>query len=291
MSVAPEGRPYVGRALPGLGHRRFVVGSGAYVDDLGPSDALHVAFLRSPHAHARILAVEVSAARAARGVVAVFVGDELVQAAPIPVVRFAPDMKVPEYRALSGQAVRYVGEPIAAVVAEARGQADDAVQRIQVEYEPLAAVTTAESALQPDAPILHPELGDNVCYHLVKHGGDVDVAFAQAERVVSVRVAHHRISAVALEPRGLVARFDAAGGELTVWCSSQTPHQLRDDLAAALGLAQHRVRVLVPDIGGDFGSKGSTYREDVAVAALACRLGRAVRWTATRREDLHSTQH
>jgi len=281
----------VGRSRPGIGQRTFVEGLGRYLDDLPHGDALHVAFIRSPHPHARILAVDRAPALAAPGVQAVVVGAELGQVAPIPVNRFTPDLKLPDYRALSGEVVRYVGEPVAAVVATSRALAEDAAQLVEVEYAPLPAVTLAEAALLPDAPVLHPDLGDNVCYSLTVRGGDVDDAFERAAHVVTVRVVHHRISATPLEPRGLIARWDAGLGELTIWDSSQTPHQLRDDVAVALGLPQHKVRVIVPALGGGFGAKGSTYREDVAVAALARLLGRPVCWISTRREDFLSTQH
>ena len=281
----------VGRSRPGIGQRTFVEGLGRYLDDLPHGDALHVAFIRSPHPHARILAVDRAPALAAPGVQAVVVGAELGQVAPIPVNRFTPDLKLPDYRALSGEVVRYVGEPVAAVVATSRALAEDAAQLVEVEYAPLPAVTLAEAALLPDAPVLHPDLGDNVCYSLTVPGGDVDDAFERAAHVVTVRVVHHRISATPLEPRGLIARWDAGLGELTIWDSSQTPHQLRDDVAVALGLPQHKVRVIVPALGGGFGAKGSTYREDVAVAALARLLGRPVCWISTRREDFLSTQH
>jgi carbon-monoxide dehydrogenase large subunit len=281
----------IGRPRPGLGQRRFVAGLGRYVDDLPAGDCLHAAFVRSPYPHARIVGIDRAAALRAPGVQAVVVGDEAGDVAAIPVNRFTPDLKLPEYRALSGGVVRFVGEPVAVVVASTRAQAEDAAQLVEVAYEPLPAATSAQAALAADAPLLHPEHGDNICYRLVAMGGDVDGAFARAHRVVSVRVVHHRISATPLEPRGLIARWDAGLGELTVWGSSQTPHQLRDDLAVALGLPQHRVRVIVPDLGGGFGAKGSTYREDVAVAALARTLGRPIKWISTRREDFLSTQH
>ena len=291
-SVAPEGDLHeVGRARPGIGQCCFVEGQGRYVDDLSSSDCLHVAFVRSVHPHARIVSVDHSRSLGMPGVQAVVIGDELGQVAPIPINRFTPDVRAPDYTALSSDVVRFVGEPIAAVVAETRAQADDAAQQVTVEYEPLLAVTSAERALQTDAPLLFPEHGDNICYRLVARGGDVDAAFEQAARVVRVRVVHHRISATPIEPRGVIARWEPGRGELTVWGSCQTPHQLRDDLAAALGLPQHRVRVIVPHLGGGFGAKGTTYREDVAVAALARLLGRPVKWISTRHEDFLATQH
>ncbi|MCC7370540.1 MAG: xanthine dehydrogenase family protein [Chloroflexi bacterium] len=286
----PAGRE-VGRPRPGIGQRRFTLGQGRYIDDLPAGDCLHAAFVRSPYPHARIVSVDRAAAERAAGVHAVVVGAELGQQAAIPVNRFTPDLKLPDYRALSGNVARYVGEPIAAVVAATRAQAEDAAALLEIEYEPLAAVTTAGAAQAADAPVLHPDLGDNVCYRLAVAGGDVEAAFAAATHTVGVRVVHHRISATPLEPRGILARWDPGLGELTVWNSCQTPHQLRDDLAMAFGLPQHRVRVIVPDLGGGFGAKGSTYREDVAVAGLARLLGKPVKWISTRREDFLSTQH
>jgi len=285
---------YVGQSVRASSTPRFLRGRGAYVDDLlaPPGSSAHALFVRSPHPHAAIRAVDDTAARVLPGVLGVFVGDQLGQVAPTPVVQFVPGMRVPAYLALSTAVVRYVGEPVAVVVAETRAQAEDAAALVDVAYEPLPAVATAEAALAASAPVLHPELGgDNVCYRVVRPGElSADDAFARAAHVVRVRVAHHRIAAAPLEPRGLVAHYDSAGGELVVQCSSQTPHQLRDDLATALGLPHHRVRVIVPDVGGGFGLKGTTYREDVAVALLAVRLGRTVRWTATRGEDFVSSQ-
>jgi carbon-monoxide dehydrogenase large subunit len=281
----------IGKARPGIGQRKFVLGHGRYVDDLPAADCLNVAFVRSPYPHARIVRVNRAAAEAAPGVYTVVVGNELGQVAAIPVNKFTPDLKLPDYRALTGDVVRYVGEPIAVVVATTRSQAEDAAQLVEIEYESLPAVTGSIAALAPGAPVLFPDHGDNVCYRLAVTGGDVAGAFAQAAHTVKVRVVHHRISATPLEPRGTISRWDPGLGEMTTWNSCQVPHQLRDDIAMALGLPQHRVRVVVPDLGGGFGAKGSTYREDIAVAALAKLLGKPVKWMSTRREDFLSTQH
>ncbi|MGE3908579.1 MAG: xanthine dehydrogenase family protein molybdopterin-binding subunit [Chloroflexota bacterium] len=281
----------IGKARPGIGQRKFVEGHGRYIDDLPAGDCLHVAFVRSPYPHARVVRVDRAAAEAAPGIYAVVVGAELGQVAAIPVNRFTPDLKLPDYRALSGEVVRYVGEPVAAVVARTRAQAEDAAQLLEIEYQTLPAVTASTAAISDGAPVLHPEHGDNLCYRLTVSGGDVDAVFNEAAHVVTVRVVHHRISATPLEPRGILARWDAGLGEMVVWNSCQVPHQLRDDIAMALGLPQHKVRVIVPDLGGGFGAKGSTYREDVAVAVLAKLLGKPVKWISTRREDFLSTQH
>jgi len=281
-------RGYVGRSVLSRSAPRLVQGSGVYIEDVAVGNVLEAVFVRSPHAYAHVLRVVTDAARAMPGVEAVLVGQTLEQAAPLPVHRFIEDMRVPVYHALDERTVRYVGEPVAVVIAVTRAQAEDAASLVHVEYQPLQAITLIEAALGPGAPVLHAELGDNVCYRTLVRGGDVEAGFARATHVVRVEVVHHRLSAAALEPRGTIASY--VSGDLCVWSSTQTPHQLRDDLAAALGLAQHRVRVIVPDVGGGFGSKGTTYREDVAVAALARQLRRSVRWIASRSEEFQSTQ-
>jgi carbon-monoxide dehydrogenase large subunit len=186
--------------------------------------------------------------------------------------------------------VRFVGEIVAVVVAESRYQAEDALRAIEVEYEPLPAVTDAEAALEHDSPHLHDELADNICYRVVASAGDVGDAFDRADRVVNVRARHHRLAPVPMEPRSGMAE-PGPDGTLQLTLSSQSPHRARDTLSACLGLPAGDIRVIAPDVGGGFGSKGSAYREDVLIAALAAKLGRPVTWTATRIEDLLTTHH
>ena len=165
------------------------------------------------------------------------------------------------------------GVPVAAVVAHSRALAQDAANAIAVEYAALPAVVNAEKALEPGAPLAREELDSNICYRATKHGGDVDKAFAEAEHIVRLRIASPRLVALALEPRGVLAKPEPTG-DLTVWLSTQSPHRVRADLATAIGFPEHRIRVIAPDVGGGFGSKGTLYREEALACHLALQLGR-----------------
>ncbi len=268
---------------------RFVTGAARYVADIRLPGMLYVAFLRSPHASARIRRLDPSPARALPGVVAVLTGEDIAGLGDMPVNRVVEGMRVPPHPLLARDRVRAVGEPVAAVVAESAAVARDALDLIEVESEPGPAVVDPEEALKPEAPPVHPEFGTNVAYTFGREGGDVEGAFARADRVVRLRIAHSRIAAVAMEPRGALAVPDPATGELTVWISTQSVYNVRNALSAVLGEPDHRIRVIAPDVGGGFGSKGCAYREEVLTAYLARRLGRPVRVAAARNEDLLST--
>jgi carbon-monoxide dehydrogenase large subunit len=274
--------------------RALLVGRGCYVDDLQPPGLLHVVLVRSPHPAARIVRIETDDARQAPGVVAVATADDADLAAvpDLPVNTIVPHMRVAPHGPLAVGWVRATGEPVAAVVAASQTQAEDAAERLLVEYEPLAAVSAVEAALAPDAPLVQRSGGfaDNVAFRLVRDAGEVDAAFAQAEHVLQLRFAHSRLAAVPIEPRGALASWDEARGQLTLWTSTQTPHWVRSAVAEALGLAETRVHVIAPDIGGAFGSKASPYREEILLAILARRLGRPLKWIATRGEELVSAQ-
>jgi carbon-monoxide dehydrogenase large subunit len=209
----------------------------------------------------------------------------------MPVVRIVPDMKVPPHPILADGVVCAVGMALAAVVAESPYQARDATELIEVDYEPLPPVVDPEAALAPDAPVLFPDLGTNRSFtHSWRHG-DPEAAFASADRVVHLRVVQQRLASVALEPRGILASFDRATEELTVWTSTQAPFRMRAEIATALRLSESKVRAIAPEVGGGFGTKTAPYREDVLVAYLARRLGRPVKWVATRSEDLLTSWH
>ncbi len=271
--------------------RPLLVGAGRYTDDLRVADTLHVQLLRSLHAHARIVRLDLRAARQAPGVVAVATGADVRHLGPLGVNRFFQDMKIAPHPVLADGVVRAVGEPIAAVVATTPAEARDAVDGIGVDYEVLPGVVTAAGALAPGAPVLHPALGDNRAFTATWREGDVSAAFQRAHRVVRLTVGQTRLAPVTLEPRTVLAAWDGTHGELTVWISTQAPFRVRSELARILGVAETRVRVIAPDVGGGFGAKGSIYREDVLVAWLSRELGRPVKWVATRAEDLTSTQH
>jgi carbon-monoxide dehydrogenase large subunit len=264
---------------------RLITGRGAFIDDLDDRDCAHVAILRSPHASARIRSIDVGAAQAAEGVIAVVTGADLGPAnRPLPVFNQHPGLPRPcGMPPLADRRVRFVGQPVAAVVATSPYLATDALDAIAVDWEPLPAVAEVEAALAGGAPLVHEELGTNVAAVWAQRVGDADAAFRDAEVVVRTTLRLSRGGAHPLETRGLVARW--ADGRLTVWAAIQMVHRHRAFIAGQVGLPESRLRVIAPaDVGGGFGTKGQFYAEDVIVPALALKLGRAVKWIESRRE-------
>lgn len=263
----------------------LVTGKGCFVDDIQLPGMLHMAVLRSPYPHAKVISINASAARAMAGVEAVLTGDDISERLNIPSPVMVPGQKIPPHPVLARGVVHAAGVPVAAVVAQSRAIAQDGANAIEVEYESLPVVVDGEKALEPGAPLAREELDSNVCYIATKKGGDVDKAFAAAEHIVRMHIASPRQVAMAIEPRGAVASPEPMGQGLTVWLSAQAPHRVRADLATALGFPEHKIRVIAPDVGGGFGSKGPLYREYVLACHLALKLGRPVKWIATRSED------
>lgn len=281
---------YVGQSVRRIEDEPLLRGEATFVDDLAIPGCLHLWVVRSPHAHARVAKVDAAPALAAPGVVAVLTGEDFAGTAEMPVNRAVEGMLVPAHHALERGEVHAMGTPVAAVIAETREQARDAADLVAVEYEPLPAVADVEAAVRPGAPLAHPELGSNESFRWRRTVGDVEGAFARATRVVAVRVDNARIAAMPLEGRGVVASYDPATGELTVWSSTQSQVRSRGPMAAALGIPDNRLRLIMPSLGGGFGAKACLYREDVLVAAAALRLGRPVRWASTRAEDFLTSQ-
>ena len=264
---------------------RLVTGRGGFIDDLAATGAVHVAVLRSPHAHARIVAIDTSVARKASGVLLVVTAVDLgATNGPFPPLNDHPALPRPcGIAPLASDRVRFVGEAIAAVMATDRYLARDALDLIAVEYDPLPAVADIESALRPGAPLVHESLGTNVAATWRQRVGDPDRAFQDADRIVRVRCTQARGGAHPLETRGLLAEWD--GTTLIVRAAIQMVHRHRRFIARQLGLDEPRVRVIAPaDVGGGFGTKGGFYPEDILVPALAMRLGRPVKWIEDRRE-------
>jgi carbon-monoxide dehydrogenase large subunit len=284
----PDGG-WVGRPLKRREDHRLLVGSGRYVDDLHPAGCAHVALLRSPYGHARIVALDVERARRAPGVVALVTGAEVKHLAPMPVNRLVPDMRVPPHPIIADGFVHAAGTPVAAVVAEDIYAARDALDLIGVEYEPRPALAEPDAAVGDGAPALFPDIAGNRSFSRTIRQGNTAHALASAARVVSLRVAQQRLAGVAMEPRSVLAVFDASTEELTLWVSCQAPFRIRAEVARLLGLPESRVRVIAPDVGGGFGVKSGPYREDVLLAWLARRLARPVKWVATRGEDQITT--
>jgi len=287
--TAPTGE--LGRARQRVEDRRLVTGHGRYLEDIQLPGTAHLAIVRSPHPHARIVRVDAAAALAVPGVQAVLTGADLPPLTHLPIVPLAANLKVPPYEPLAVAMARAVGQPVAAVVADDRATAADAAALVDVEYEVLDAVADAEAALAEGAPLLYPELGSNVCYTAERGSGDVDAAFASAYKTVALRVAFARVAPAPLEPRGVLAHFDPHAEELTVWATTQSPSGMREQLALALDLPEHRIRIVVPDMGGGFGARNPLYPEFITAAWASRRLGRPVRWVSTRSEDVSTTTH
>jgi carbon-monoxide dehydrogenase large subunit len=277
----------IGASILRLEDPALITGAGRYTDDFQPAGTLHMGVLRSPYPHARITSIDTGAAQRMPGVVRVLVGEDLDLDITAPVM--APGMKVPPHPMIAKGAVHAVGVPVAVVVAETAAAARDAANAVEVDYEPLPAVADVEDAVAPGAPLAREELDSNICYTLVREGGDVEKAFAEADHVSTLHISSPRLVALSLEPRGVLAVPDPMGQGLTVWTSVQGPHRVRADLANALKFPEHQIRMIAPDVGGGFGSKGPLYREHVLASWLALNLGRPVKWVATRSEDFLTT--
>lgn len=294
--------PQVGRSLPRREDARLLRGQGQYIADLVLPGMLHVAFVRSPVAHARIVSVDLQRAAAAPGVHFVISGLELAQEIPpvqdqqLPLPRkwrtsIPHRIFDPRQPLLAWDKVRHVGEAVAVVVADNRYLAEDAVDLVDVEYEMLPAVIDMEAALHSDSAVLHEQNGTNLLAEFSVAKGDVDAAMAAAPHRIKRRFYHHRYAAIPMECRGVVASHDARTDSVTVWSSTQVVHWLRREAALTLGLPEARVRAVALDVGGGFGVKGHVYPEDLLLPYLARRIGRPVRWIEDRREHLQSACH
>lgn len=278
---------YVGKPLSPREDLALVQGQGTYVDDLHFAGMLEAAFVRSPHAHARIRAVNPEAALTLPGVCGVFVYSDLPAGARslLPALT-DPSLSIIPDPILADGEVRYVGEPVAVVLAEDRYVAEDAAVLVPVSYEPLPACAVLERALDPDAPLVHPERSTNLIGERTWETGDVTGAFGNADLILKEVLRVHRGTSNPIEPRGIVAFPETRTGLLMVWASTQSPHRLRDMLAALLGLPVHQIRVMAPAVGGGFGPKSGVYPEDFLIPWLSQRLGRPVKWIEDRREYL-----
>ena len=278
---------YLGSAAPRKEDERLLTGRGRYVDDIQVPGALHACFVRSPHAHARIRAIDTSAALDLPGVVGVFTGQDLAQWTTRH--RMAPPiagLQPVEMDTLPIDKVRFHGDPVACVVAVDRYAAEDAAERVAVDYEVLPAVTTMAQALQPDCPLVDETLASNLLSHQHAEAGDVDARMRAAHRVVESSFSQHRQTHLPIETRGCIAVWDEGRQHLTFHVGTQVPHPYRTTLAGRLKLAESQVTVLSPDVGGGFGQKIALYREELCVAAIARALKRPVRWREDRLENL-----
>jgi aerobic carbon-monoxide dehydrogenase large subunit len=288
---------YIGKSVPRPNARKLVEGRGQFVDDIVLPRMLQVAFVRSPHAHARILSIDGAEALRMPGVLRVFTGRDLeAHCDPwVAVLAHLKGMKSAPQRPLPLDRAAWVGEAVAAVVAESRGVAEDAAAKVAVAYEPLPAVVDMETALAPETPVIHADLGDNLCFQRINESGKVDEAFAAAHKVVEATFHTGRHTGATLEPRSILADYNRASGKLTVYHSTQAPHMMQGVFAKQLRLPEGDVRVICTDVGGSYGIKVHVYPDEVAVAVIAKMMGRPVKFIADRLEsfstDIHARDH
>ncbi len=288
----PKGNgQWVGKRFKRKEDPRLVRGISHYTDDIKLPRLAHCVFVRSPHAHARIVSINTEAARSHPGVLAVVTASDLEGLGMIPCAMQMPDLKVPPHPALAKGRVRYVGEPVAAVVAEDPYAARDAAEMVAVDYEPLPVVLDMEKALEKDSALIYQDFGTNKAFTHAMKSGDMEAAYKKADRVVKVRLLNQRVAPTAMEPRSIVAEYLPGENRLTIWASTQIPHLLKTQVALMVGLPETAVRVIAPEVGGGFGSKLNVYAEDGVVPWLSIKLGRPIKWTETRRESLLVTIH
>src|SRR5437870_2965104 len=283
---------YIGQSMKRVEDPRLIKGIGSYVDDITLSGMLHAVILRSPYAHARINSINTDAAKAAPGVFGVFTGADVnAKCGLVPCSSEIPDLKAPKHTVLAGERAYFVGHPVAVVVAADRYAARDALELIEVDYEPLPVVSDPMKAMENGSPLEHPDLGTNVAFTWKLASGDIEAAFQQADRIVRQRMVHQRVTPMAIEPRGCIASWHAGEESLTLWTSTQIPHLVRTLLPGMIQVPENKMRIVAPEVGGGFGSKLNLYAEEALCSHLAMRLGAPIKWIETRRENASSTIH
>ena len=280
---------YVGQPVRRFEDHRLLTGQGSFVDDMKLPGLLHTVVLRSLHAHATIRSIDVSGANRLPGVVAVITAADIQDLdVHMPTRSSIDDVELtpPRHPVLASDKVCYVGQAVALIIAEDPYTAADALEQVLVDYEVLPAVTDPYQAMEEGAAVIHSDLGSNVSLRTVSEGGDLDAAFAQADHVVRQTYQVQRLAPAPMEPRGLIADYDSGEDLLTVWDSTQHPHDIRENLVQLLGRTESGVRVVAPDVGGGFGEKGCLFPEEVLVPYLAILLGRPIKWVENRQENM-----
>jgi carbon-monoxide dehydrogenase large subunit len=285
MASATEERMF-GKSIKRREDPRFITGKGRYTDDLKLPGMTYAAFVRSPHARARIRKIDTANAKALAGVVAIFTGKDMTGVNSLPCGWLLPELKIPPHPPLASDVAQYVGDPVAIVIADSQEAALDAAEAVQVDWEPLPSVTGTGKASDPGSPQIHEVAPNNVAFRWqIGDAAATDAAFKSAATVVRKHIVNQRLVANAMEPRACVARYDDATDELTLWVTSQNPHVHRLLMTAfVLGIPEHKVRVIAPDVGGAFGSKIFLYNEETVCSWASRKIKRPIRWTATRRE-------
>src|SRR5256886_4214397 len=279
---------YVGRSVTRPNARRLAQGRGQYVDDLVLPRMVHVAYVRSPHAHVRIVRTAAKKGAAMPGVVRIVIGAEIAMVCKpyVGVLTHLQGMRSPPQYPLAVDVARWQGEPVVAVVAQSRAEAEDAAEGVEVVYEELPAALDAERALDPSEPKIHPEFDSNLCFQRTVDTAGVDAAMSSAHLVVDDTIRFGRHTGVTMEPRAIVADYNPADESMTVYHCGQSPHMMQGIIASRLSLDEHRVRIVVRDVGGSFGIKIHTYGDEIAACALSLMLGRDRK--STRLNSSHS---
>ena len=270
---------------------RLITGTATYVDDLKMPGMHHACIVRSPHGAAKIRSISTSAAAAMPGVAAIFTGADIKDLGAVPCGASLPGLRVPHHHLLAQDRVYFVGHPVAVVVATDRYLARDAADAVEVDYEPLPAVTDPEKAMAAGAPAVHPEWPDNIAFTYHQDGGDTAQAFRDADVVVRQRIVSQRLIPSAMEARAVLADWRSGERSLTLYSSTQIPHLLRSLVAGILGMPEHHLRVIAPEVGGGFGSKLQVYAEEALMGFVAMRIGKPVKWIESRRENFTTTIH
>ena len=273
---------------------RLITGRASYTDDITLPGMAYAAILRSPYAHANITSIDPSEAKCQPGVIAVYTGKDIEgHLNPIPCAWLIPDSNLvtPDHPAIAKDKVRYVGDAVAVVVAESRYQAEDALEHIDVDYEPLDATINPKASTQDGAPQVHDDAPNNIAFKWTVAGGEIDEAFEKADVVVRDTINLQRLIPNAMEPRSAIAQYVAPTGKLTLWGTSQNPHIARFLSSVVTGVGEHKVRVIAPEVGGGFGSKIPYYADEAITSFCAMQLGVPVKWTETRSENYQATIH
>lgn len=297
MSRNPETqiiRPneYIGARVQRVEDPKYLRGDGCYVDDVELPGMLHAAFVRSPFPHARIGKIDSSRALKVPGVIAVFTGQDLSEDTGLITTAVGrPEVRTATRRALPLDKARHVGDPVAVVIGRSRYSAEDGVDAVEVDWDPLPAISDPEESLRPSAIRIDENLEDNNIAHIEGGAGDIDLAFSKATHTFKKRFIAGRTAGAPLEPRGVIAKYEASSNRLVVWCSSQCPHLLRTFLAPILKLSEGMISVVAPDVGGGFGQKSHLFPEDVVIPAVSMKLGKPIKWISDRFEDLSASIH
>src|SRR5580704_16701676 len=297
LSVLDRPNSYIGKVVPRPNLERLMQGRGLYVSDMELPRMAHVAFLRSPHAHAKIIGIDSTEARRLPGIIAVVTGEQLATVITpwVGVLSHLKGLKSAPQHAIAIDRVCWQGEAVAAVVATSRALAEDAAEAVFVEYDALDAVTDMRTALDPQIPVIHPSLGDNLAFERILDAGKVDQALADSDEIVEAEFMFGRHTGVTLEPRAVVADWNAAEARLTIYQGTQAPHMVQNIAALHLGLEDAQVRVICKDVGGSFGIKVHIYADEMATYALSKLLRRPIKFVADRVEsfntDIHARDH